>query len=169
MSLPPSPIFCHPGSVGEVLLMETWHKNPDLFKGRLLKHEVLRAFHGAGRQKNERVFVAGFGNKATDARAYRTAGMRPSDIYIIDPWSKIVCPNPDSFEHSDPKKNYDRASPHRKKHILIEMNSFKKNAAVAHDNLALPSPGPFCSYSDALLLDSILARMGKPHEINTNV
>ena len=40
---------------------------------------------------DDRLFLAGFGNKITDAMAYEMAGIDRSDIYIIDKESRIVC------------------------------------------------------------------------------
>jgi hypothetical protein len=40
---------------------------------------------------DNRLFLAGFGNKMTDAIAYEMAGIDRGDIYIIDTESKILC------------------------------------------------------------------------------
>ncbi|KAL3761388.1 hypothetical protein ACHAW5_005001 [Stephanodiscus triporus] len=40
---------------------------------------------------DDRLFLAGFGNKITDAIAYEMAGIDRGDIYIIDKESRIVC------------------------------------------------------------------------------
>ena len=40
---------------------------------------------------DDRLFVAGFGNKLTDAMAYEMAGIDRRDIYIIDKESRILC------------------------------------------------------------------------------
>jgi hypothetical protein len=40
---------------------------------------------------DNRLFLAGFGNKMTDAIAYEMAGLDRGDIYIIDTESKILC------------------------------------------------------------------------------
>ncbi len=54
----------------------------------------LRSFSGmsdASSVWDDRLFLAGFGNKITDAMAYEMAGIDRSDIYIIDKESRIVC------------------------------------------------------------------------------
>jgi len=40
---------------------------------------------------DDRLFLAGFGNKLTDAKAYEMAGIDRHDIYIIDKESHILC------------------------------------------------------------------------------
>ncbi|KAL7538810.1 hypothetical protein ACHAXR_008807 [Thalassiosira sp. AJA248-18] len=40
---------------------------------------------------DDRLFLAGFGNKLTDAMAYEMAGIDRRDIYIIDKESRILC------------------------------------------------------------------------------
>ena len=40
---------------------------------------------------DDRLFLAGFGNKITDAMAYEMAGMDRRDIYIINKESRILC------------------------------------------------------------------------------
>ncbi|KAL7449135.1 hypothetical protein ACHAWC_001225, partial [Mediolabrus comicus] len=41
--------------------------------------------------RDDRLFLAGFGNTMRDAMAYEMAGMDRNDIYIIDPKSRIMC------------------------------------------------------------------------------
>jgi len=40
---------------------------------------------------NDRLFIAGFGNKYSDAQTYEMAGLSRKDIYIIDKDSRILC------------------------------------------------------------------------------
>jgi len=42
-------------------------------------------------RNDDRLFLAGFGNKVTDAMAYEMAGIDRRDIYIIDKESRILC------------------------------------------------------------------------------
>lgn len=57
------------------------------------EHENPRAFSDGFNQppKDDRLFLAGFGNTLRDAIAYEMAGMDRDDIYIIDPKSRIMC------------------------------------------------------------------------------
>ena len=41
--------------------------------------------------RDDRLFLAGFGNTMRDAMAYEMAGMDRNDIFIIDPKSRIMC------------------------------------------------------------------------------
>jgi len=45
---------------------------------------------------DDRLFLAGFGNKVTDAMAYEMAGIDRHDIYIIDKESRIMCMGADA-------------------------------------------------------------------------
>ncbi|KAL3817017.1 hypothetical protein ACHAXA_002929 [Cyclostephanos tholiformis] len=49
---------------------------------------------------DDRLFLAGFGNKMTDAVAYEMAGIDRGDIYIIDKESRILC-------MGETERNYD--------------------------------------------------------------
>lgn len=89
--LPPGPILCHPGSLAKVLYTELIEKNAHKFKGNMLLEQVVNPFSFAGRPNNTHLFIAGFGNKITDALAYEMAGACRKDIYIIDESSNIVC------------------------------------------------------------------------------
>jgi len=59
--------------------------------------------------------------------------MRSWDIYIIDPWSKIMCHNPVSFELR-PGVAQSKKTHHHLEELL------QKTAAAAHNDLALPLP-----------------------------
>ena len=50
---------------------------------------------------DDRLFMAGFGNKLSDARAYEMAGMDRRDIYIIDKDSRIRCKSGSMKEADD--------------------------------------------------------------------
>jgi hypothetical protein len=54
---------------------------------------------------DDRLFVAGFGNKLSDAIAYEMAGMDRRDIYIIDKDSRIRCMSGSTKEASDDNNN----------------------------------------------------------------
>lgn len=109
--------MCHTGSLSSVLYAELVAKNVYEFKADVLARQVALPFVAArgedwrssirrsnGREDSEfsrlseassfwddRLFLAGFGNKATDAMAYEMAGMDRCDIYIIDKESRILC------------------------------------------------------------------------------
>ena len=105
--LPDGPIFLHPGSLSTVLLSEL-KKTVYKYKADTLMRQVVLPFAAAGKGNNQKytnaisgtssspkkdniVFIAGFGNKATDAKAYEIAGMRKEDIFIINKGSKVTC------------------------------------------------------------------------------
>ena len=91
---------------------------------------------------DDQLFLAGFGNKVTDAMAYEMAGIDRRDIYIIDKESRILCMGVDSNQvgqHDgveDAKEQYGTAD-------QCECNSFepetKSNAGgVSGDQSDLP-------------------------------
>jgi len=53
--------------------------------------EASSLYSTTGSSNNERLFIAGFGNKYSDAQAYEMAGLSRKDIYIIDKESRILC------------------------------------------------------------------------------
>mmetsp|Transcript_5423 Transcript_5423/g.9235 ORF Transcript_5423/g.9235 Transcript_5423/m.9235 type:complete len:630 (-) Transcript_5423:1666-3555(-) len=57
------------------------------------EHKNPRSFSDSFQQcpKDDRLFLAGFGNTSRDATAYEMAGMYLDDIYIIDTKSRIMC------------------------------------------------------------------------------
>ena len=74
-------------------------KNIHEFKADVLARQVILPFvaaRGEGRDslpasRDDRLIIAGFGNKATDAKAYEMAGVDRRDIYIVDKESRILC------------------------------------------------------------------------------
>lgn len=89
--LPPGPVFCHLGSLSEVLMTELWKRNTFEFKSHVLNTQVVSPFQAAGRHPKRKLFVAGFGNKDMDSTAYQMAGIELQDIYIINKGSEIFC------------------------------------------------------------------------------
>jgi len=89
--LPPGPILCHIGSLSQVLYTELILKSADKFKADTLNRQVVEPFAMAGKKTNEKLFIASFGNKHTDASAYEEVGVEKHDIYIINTKSKITC------------------------------------------------------------------------------
>lgn len=121
LGLPPGPIMCHRGSLSTVLHSELVAKNVYEFKGDVLARQIVLPFvaaignsckHKLGSESidnesiwrsesdlsqlsfnatDDRLFLAGFGNKTTDAKAYELAGIDRRDIYIINKDSRIQC------------------------------------------------------------------------------
>mmetsp|Transcript_27972 Transcript_27972/g.32254 ORF Transcript_27972/g.32254 Transcript_27972/m.32254 type:complete len:372 (+) Transcript_27972:128-1243(+) len=91
-ALPVGPVMCHPGSLPAVLTMELVTKSADKFKADVLRRQINIPFAAAGRNINEKkLYIAAFGNKMTDARAYESVGMNSEDVYIINKKSDILC------------------------------------------------------------------------------
>ena len=90
--LPYGPIFLHTGSLGTVLVTELVNKSTHIFKADALERQVALPFIAAGKDstKNTTIFVAAFGNKDTDKKAYEMAGIETHDIYIINKKSVIA-------------------------------------------------------------------------------
>jgi len=63
---------------------------PQRTSSGLSEASSLYSLTGCG-SNNERLFIAGFGNKYSDAQAYEMAGLSRKDIYIIDKDSRILC------------------------------------------------------------------------------
>jgi phosphatidate phosphatase PAH1 len=109
VGLPEGPIFLHPGSVSTVLVTELIKKSTHEYKSETLLRQVVLPFVAAGKHgptnssidatdtmnssnhdSSFGIFLAGFGNKHTDARGYEMAGVKKQDIYIINKKSEIV-------------------------------------------------------------------------------
>ena len=105
--LPAGPILLNTESLSSVLVSEL-NKSVYKYKANTLMRQVVLPFTAAGKESNQKctntvsntsttrikdniIFIAGFGNKATDAKAYEIAGMRKEDIFIIDKKSQISC------------------------------------------------------------------------------
>jgi len=101
--LPPGPIFLHPGTVSTVLVTELVKKSTHEYKADVLTRQVVLPFAAAGKAKlsSSNIFLAGFGNKKTDAMAYEMAGVCRQDIYIIDKSSKLVSTKVDLDQSDD--------------------------------------------------------------------
>lgn len=82
-SLPDGPIVTSPEKIFEVLTREVITKNPEEFKIAALR-DIRSLF-----SKDVNPFYAGFGNKDNDLLSYKTVGVHPSRIFIIDTSSKI--------------------------------------------------------------------------------
>ena len=106
-ALPSGPILLHTGSVSDVLRIEFLTKSTHQFKSDMLRRHVVLPFAAAGRNElscSNDLFLAGFGNKKTDALAYEMVGIRPENIYIIDKSSVLTsshCDNSSSDDFDD--------------------------------------------------------------------
>ena len=83
MKLPKSPIIMDPDGVFSSFKKGILQKQTHLIKILSLL-EIKNLF-----DDNEQHFLAGFGNKETDAIAYRFLGIELKNIFIINPFSKI--------------------------------------------------------------------------------
>jgi hypothetical protein len=90
-TLPVGCVLCHTGSIKDVLVTELIKKNPNEFKTDCIRRNVMLPFAAAGKTHTEKLFVAGFGNKQTDSRAYMDVGISMDDIYIINKSSSMLC------------------------------------------------------------------------------
>jgi len=160
--LPVGPLLCHPGSLSEVLLMELWHKDPNVFKARVLQDQLASAFAAAGRDSSEPLFFAGFGNKETDREAYIAAGVRPEDVYIIDKGSRIARGGASTDSKGRTERSGGDVSPtwEERGHGHIEMNPLRRDgrgSAASMTTGAGPVSRPYRSYGDLELLPTVLA------------
>lgn len=90
IGMPPGPIFVHKGTLTTVLKTELLLKSTHEFKADVMARQVLLPFVAAGKKHASTLFVAGFGNKPTDALAYEMVGIEKSNIYTIDRGSLLV-------------------------------------------------------------------------------
>ena len=89
--LPLGPCVTDATSYYGSLKREVVDKSSHLFKAEFLAEELRDCFSKAGRTLIEKpVFMAGFGNKDTDAMAYRAAGVHPVLTFIIDKRSVVT-------------------------------------------------------------------------------
>jgi phosphatidate phosphatase LPIN len=115
-ALPDGPLLCFPGSLSRVLKMELWTHSVHEFKTKTLKDQVVRPFTQVG--VTDSVLMAGFGNQASDMKAYHQAGC--DKIYLIDKQSKIY--SLDRYAHlrdtSPPRHHWLSSSPnHEEDHV----------------------------------------------------
>ena len=81
--LPPGPVFMSPDRLIPSFKREVIHRKPEIFKIACLK-DIKRLF-----PPGSRPFYAGFGNRETDAIAYRAIGIKMHNIFLINPKSEI--------------------------------------------------------------------------------
>ncbi|CAO3610855.1 unnamed protein product [Cunninghamella blakesleeana] len=81
--LPDGPVIMSPDRLFTSFHREVIMRKPEAFKMACLK-DILRLF---GEKHNP--FVAGFGNRITDAISYRSVGVPSSRIFTIDPYGDV--------------------------------------------------------------------------------
>lgn len=85
MTLPEGPIVTSPDSLFESFKREMIIKNPEVFKIQVLR-DIKQVF---GETKDYNPIFAGFGNKDTDAIAYRVISIPKRRVFIINPKGDI--------------------------------------------------------------------------------
>jgi phosphatidate phosphatase LPIN len=85
--LPLGPVLMSPERIMKSFMIECVYKEPHIFKASVLK-QIKGLF-----PRERYPFFAGFGNKDTDAIAYRAADIPLHKIFIIDPKGKLHCRN----------------------------------------------------------------------------
>ena len=91
ISLPPGPLFTHPGSFFDSVKREIIKKNPHEHKIKALK-EIKDIFSFG----DYNPLYAGFGNKFSDSLAYSAVGINKDRNYIINPDGKMFTFNSQS-------------------------------------------------------------------------
>ena len=84
-TLPLGPVMCAPDPISTALYREVVARKPEVFKIRCLTR--VRRLFDVDITKT-RMF-AGFGNRSSDALAYKTCGIELDKIYTIDPKSRL--------------------------------------------------------------------------------
>ena len=82
--LPPGPMLMSPDGLFSALKREIIQRKPHLLKIPLLT-EIKNLF-----PENTKPFFAGFGNRDTDAIAYRYLDIPLNNIFIVDPKSEVI-------------------------------------------------------------------------------
>lgn len=79
VALPPGPVITSPDRLIQAFTREVVHRQPQKFKIQALS-DILNLFPA-----DDAPFVAGFGNRDTDAIAYRAVRIPPHRVFIINP------------------------------------------------------------------------------------
>ena len=83
-SLPVGPVLFSPTTFISGLIAEVVTKSPDIQKTKTMD-EIWKLFKSKNNTRVEDTIVAGYGNKATDTKAYVNSGIPLSSIFIINP------------------------------------------------------------------------------------
>jgi phosphatidate phosphatase PAH1 len=95
--LPDGPLIISPDRLFKSFFREVIQKTPQEFKANALL-EIQQLF-----PKSAQPFYAGFGNRDTDAIAYRTAGVELDKIFIINPSGNIFAFDSNTYARSYPE------------------------------------------------------------------
>lgn len=95
--LPDGPLIISPDRLLKSFFREVIEKTPQEFKARAL-NEIIELF-----PRGTKPFYAGFGNRDTDAIAYRTAGVGLDKIFIINPSGNIFAFDSNTYLNSYPE------------------------------------------------------------------
>jgi len=88
-SLPQGPVFLSPLTFIDSLKAEVLYKNPDIQKTETI-NDIWNAFDTRQKSGIMDTVVAAYGNKESDVRAYKNAGIDANKIYIVDPDGQLV-------------------------------------------------------------------------------
>mmetsp|Transcript_11021 Transcript_11021/g.23744 ORF Transcript_11021/g.23744 Transcript_11021/m.23744 type:complete len:789 (-) Transcript_11021:4-2370(-) len=91
-------------------------------------------------QWDDRLFLAGFGNKVTDAMGYEMAGMDRRDIYIINKDSRIMCMENDALSERGVSDSE-----------LSRINQLSGSSGSAFDDIEWSPDASCCMGEDSLL------------------
>ena len=97
LELPDGPLIISPDRLFKSFFREVIQKTPERFKAAALA-EIAALF-----PINTTPFYAGFGNKDTDAIAYRAVGIDLKNIFIINPKGNIFVFNESVYLNSYPE------------------------------------------------------------------
>jgi hypothetical protein len=165
--LPHGPIFTSMETLATVLYKELIDKSIRFFKAHTLL-DVASVFTRAGRDPAKAVFLFGFGNKPADGQAYSAAGLHPENIFIIDPNSDILifgeggAARKPPLEKKEPAQKQLEQQQQQQQEQQQQQQPQEEEARRQQqpaEAQALAQLSPFLSYSDARLLEVLIARM----------
>lgn len=160
--LPEGPLFLHTGTLSTVLVTELVKKSIYKYKADTLMRQVVLPFVAAGKEtdqgcaeitidnttigseKNSLIFLAGFGNQGTDAKAYEIAGIKKEDIFIINKKSELFC------THDDPCDDFEKSTKNNTEAIEQDGKIEKETKTRI-----------FSGYDDPNLITTMLSRIKK--------
>eukprot|EP00092_Neocalanus_flemingeri_P014105 GFUD01015214.1.p1 GENE.GFUD01015214.1~~GFUD01015214.1.p1 ORF type:complete len:335 (+),score=71.34 GFUD01015214.1:212-1216(+) len=87
-SLPPGPVLFSPITFLSGLIAEVVTKTPDIQKTKIM-NEIWNMFKSQNNTNIEDTIVAGYGNKATDTKAYVNSGIPLEAVYIVNPEGEL--------------------------------------------------------------------------------
>ena len=87
-SLPPGPVLLSPITFISGLIAEVVTQTPDVQKTKTV-NEIWNIFKSQNNTEIEDTIVAGYGNKATDTKAYVNSGIHLDAVYIGNPEGEL--------------------------------------------------------------------------------